>query len=214
MLILMQFIFICRGNVLALDCPKMPEQSKKDWEVEVNAAVLKIGPVKGGELKTRTSNVTKDLISKLPQAGRIYLEQMMYSSYCSALRDDKNISESEKAQRVREYNRELRITLSSFSATQRKRSTRIPPKQSNNRPIEMFIEGTVLDKDKLPIEGAIVTTNKTFKAYTTDASGNYKLPVNATMNESIAVTVKKYGYKTDIKYQYVGNDVQIYLRRE
>jgi hypothetical protein len=99
------------GRAFALDCPKMPEQINKDWEVEVNAAIAKIGPVKGGELRTRTNNATKDLLGKLPDAGRVYLKQMMYSAYCSALRDDNTIKESEKAKLLMEYNREVRKAI-------------------------------------------------------------------------------------------------------
>lgn len=69
----------------ALECPKFPEQVKKDWEVNVTAEVARIGPLKGAELKTATKNVTRDLLGKLPDAGRVYLEQMMFSAYCTAL---------------------------------------------------------------------------------------------------------------------------------
>jgi uncharacterized protein len=95
----------------ALDCPKIPEQTNKEWDVEVKAAVGKIGPVKGAELETRTKKAVLDLMGKLPQADKVYLEQMMYATYCSALRDDKTLSESEKAARVRAYNLEVRKTL-------------------------------------------------------------------------------------------------------
>jgi uncharacterized protein len=95
----------------ALDCPKIPEQTNKEWDVEVKAAVGKIGPVKGAELETRTKKAVLDLMGKLPQADKVYLEQMMYATYCSALRDDKTLSESEKAARIRAYNLEVRKTL-------------------------------------------------------------------------------------------------------
>lgn len=136
LLLLALMVFSSHRTALALDCPKMPEQSKKDWEAEVNAAVLKIGPVKGGELKTKTKNTTMDLLSKLPQAGRIYLEQMMYSSYCSALRDDKSINESEKAKILRDYNREIRKTMT-ISPTSSPKSELKPSKKQikgDNKP--------------------------------------------------------------------------------
>jgi len=95
----------------ALDCPRVPEQSNKDWDVEVKAAVGKLGPVTGAELATRTRSVTSDLLGKLPQADRVYLEQMMYASYCSALRDNKALTEAEREARIRAYNTELRSTL-------------------------------------------------------------------------------------------------------
>ena len=61
------------SSAYALDCPPPPEQVRKDWETEVTAAVGKIGPVKGGELQTRTRTATVDLLGKLPEAGKIYL---------------------------------------------------------------------------------------------------------------------------------------------
>jgi len=97
--------------IFALDCPPMPEQARKDVQVEVKAAVGKIGFLRGAELETATKAVTQDLMGKLPQADKVYLEQMMYASYCSALRDDKTISESEKGNRIRAYNIEVRKTL-------------------------------------------------------------------------------------------------------
>ncbi|MEO5863579.1 MAG: hypothetical protein ABIQ79_00875 [Nitrospiraceae bacterium] len=62
-----------QGVALALDCPKVPEQTIKDLEVEVNAAVAKIGPVSGGELKTKAKNATQDILGKLPNADKVYL---------------------------------------------------------------------------------------------------------------------------------------------
>ena len=46
---------------------------------------------------------TQDLLGKLPDAGEIYLEQMIFSAFCSALRDDKKMTEAEKAQKIQEY---------------------------------------------------------------------------------------------------------------
>src|SRR5687768_4004028 len=66
----------------ALDCPNVPEQARKDWQIEVRAAVGKIGPATGAELESLTRSATKDLMGKLPQADRVYLEQMMYATYC------------------------------------------------------------------------------------------------------------------------------------
>ncbi len=95
----------------ALDCPRVPEQSNKDWEVEVKAAVGKLGPATATELATRIRSVTSDLLGKLPQADRVYLEQMMYASYCSALRDNQTLTEAVRETRIRAYNTELRSAL-------------------------------------------------------------------------------------------------------
>jgi hypothetical protein len=45
----------------------------------------------------------------------VYLEQMLFSAYCSALRDDRSISEGEKANRLQAYAREVRGTIASAS---------------------------------------------------------------------------------------------------
>ena len=95
-------------NVFALDCPV---QANKDWETSVRAEVAKIGPVTGSQLETRVKSATNDLMGKLPGADRLYLEQMMFSAYCSALRGDKSISESAKARQILEYRRELNKSL-------------------------------------------------------------------------------------------------------
>lgn len=97
----------------ALDCPAAPIQTNKDWETQVRAEVGKIGPVTGSQFETRVKSVTNDLMGKLPGADKLYLEQMMFSAYCSALRSDKTISESAKARQILEYRRELRKNLES-----------------------------------------------------------------------------------------------------
>jgi hypothetical protein len=106
---MLSFIFSMPAN--ALECPPFPQQASKDLEAEVKAVVGQIGPVKGGELSARTQTATKDLISRLPNADRIFLEQMMYAAYCSGLRDDKQLSEGGKTQQLRIYNLELRQAI-------------------------------------------------------------------------------------------------------
>jgi hypothetical protein len=98
---------------LALECPVPPVQANKDWNSQVKAEVGKIGPVTGARLETRVRNTTHDLMGKLPNADRVYLEQMMFSAYCTALRGDKALSESAKAKQILNYRRELNRSLAS-----------------------------------------------------------------------------------------------------
>jgi hypothetical protein len=95
----------------ALDCPAPPTQSRKDWDTQVHAEVAKIGPVKGAELKSRVRSTTQDLLARLPQADKVYIEQMMFASYCSALRDDRSLAEGAKARQILDYRRELQTNL-------------------------------------------------------------------------------------------------------
>ncbi|MGY0194403.1 hypothetical protein ACWA7J_04935 [Leptothrix sp. BB-4] len=95
----------------ALDCPEPPRQTQKDWDVDVQAEVGRIGPVRGAELRTKVRSVTHDLMSRMPGADKLYLEQMMFSAYCSALRDDHNMAEGAKARQILDYRRELQRAL-------------------------------------------------------------------------------------------------------
>lgn len=95
----------------ALECPAPPVQSHKDWDTEVSVEVAKIGMVKGAELHTRVRSATQDLMGHLPGADRVYLEQMMFSAYCSAVRDATNVSEGDKANQILAYRRELTASL-------------------------------------------------------------------------------------------------------
>lgn len=109
-------------DIHALDCPPMPEQSQKDWNINVDLAVGKIARATIGKLQAATRTETRDLLSKLPDANRVYLEQMMLATYCSALRDDTTLSESDKGERVKAYNREVRSTFQSEKPKEKQES--------------------------------------------------------------------------------------------
>ena len=96
---------------LAMECPAPPVQSRKDWDTEVKAEVGRIGVVRGAQLETRVRSATQDLMGKLPGADRVYLEQMMFSAYCTALRDDPKVSEADKSRQILEYRRALNGAL-------------------------------------------------------------------------------------------------------
>ena len=99
------------SSALAMECPAPPVQSRKDWDNEVKAEVGRIGVVKGAALETRVRTATQDLMGKLPGADRVYLEQMMFSAYCTALRDDASVSGTEKSRQILEYRRALNAAM-------------------------------------------------------------------------------------------------------
>ena len=101
-------IALMPAGTSALECPPMPQQARTETEVQVNAAVAKVRAAKLGELQVATRTAVKDLMSKLPRAELVYLEQMMLATYCSAVRDDKSLSETERAKRIEAYNKEVR----------------------------------------------------------------------------------------------------------
>jgi hypothetical protein len=93
--------------VFAMECPAPPAQSRKDWDTEVRAEVGRIGVVRGAQLESKVRTATVDLLGKLPGADRLYLEQMMFSAYCTALRDDPKVPGAEKSRQILEYRRAL-----------------------------------------------------------------------------------------------------------
>lgn len=95
----------------ALDGPEPPRQTQKDWDTEVQTEVGRIGAVRGAELRAKVRTATQDLLTRLPGADKLYLEQMMFSASCTALRDDRNIAESEKARQILDHRRELQRAL-------------------------------------------------------------------------------------------------------
>ncbi len=107
---------VITSKACALDCPAPPVQVNNDWGIQVQAEVGKIGPVKGAELETRVRTATVDLLGKLPSADRVYLEQMMFAAYCSALHGDKTLSEFAKANQILAYRRELQKNLTNTVA--------------------------------------------------------------------------------------------------
>ena len=112
---LMVSVFLYRTNSFAVDCPEMPDQINKAWEADVEAAVVKIGSVRGDELRSRTNAAALALLGKLPNDAKAYLEQMMLSSYCTILLNEKTMMESEKIKLMEEYITEVRRAIAGSS---------------------------------------------------------------------------------------------------
>jgi ankyrin repeat protein len=104
-------VLACSLEAFALECPAMPQQSQRDTDMAVAVAVSRISQMSGPQLQAQTRTVTTDLLRQLPRADRVYLEQMMYATYCSSLRDNPALTEAERNTRIQAYNRELRATL-------------------------------------------------------------------------------------------------------
>lgn len=107
----MALVLGSQGIGLAFSCPPQPEQISKDFEGEVNLEVGKIGPVSGGELKIKVKQIIRDLLEKAPEREWVYVEQMMYASYCTSLQDNKTLSPGERTQNIQDYNAVVRGTF-------------------------------------------------------------------------------------------------------
>ena len=163
----------------------MPQQARNDVAVEVNAAVARIKSAKVGELQGTVRTVTKDLMSKLPKADIVYLEQMMLATFCSAIRDDKSLSETEKAKKIEAYNREVRNTFVRPQPPPKgnKQKELMPPKQEQSQEITPQIgPGTIL-----------ATHYPTGELFAIDPVSNRLSLVSARLGEPSGIAVKTTG---------------------
>lgn len=91
--------------------PEPPAQISKDTRTTVDLAVGKLARVTAGQLSLDVNRATLDLLSRIPQADRLYLEQMMFSAFCSSIRDDASMNERTKSAELRRYAQDVRRTL-------------------------------------------------------------------------------------------------------
>lgn len=150
--IIMFMIFICYSStVYGLECPPYPEPLQSNTDVSGQLDLLKVGPIKGVTLQAKVKRDTLNLLNAYPQADKLYIESFMYAAYCSSLRDDKSISESEKSSKIKEYNKEIR---KAFSASESQTINKAPDSSINSRKHETkSIRGNIkissYDRDKL-----------------------------------------------------------------
>lgn len=83
----------------ALTCSPMPAEItkiKSDVKVEVEASVGTLGKLKAGEIGSKVEVTSKALFDKFPNTDKLYVIQAMAATYCSMIRDASEISEKEK----------------------------------------------------------------------------------------------------------------------
>lgn len=123
-----------QGIALALDCPPQPKQISHDFEGEVTAEVAKIGPVSGGELKIKAKQIARDLFVNSAEGDRVYLEQMMYATYCSSLKDNTTLSKNEISQNIFDYNAVVRETIRAKQSAVVPKASKPSEKKKANAP--------------------------------------------------------------------------------
>lgn len=83
----------------AIVCPALPQQTMTDYGLEVEAAAVKVGPLRGASVSTEAKSKATEVLSRYPNADKVYVTQMMLSTFCSGLEADKTLPEREKAAR-------------------------------------------------------------------------------------------------------------------
>jgi len=99
----------------AIDCPEPPPTYLRNFGADFQAAALKVrrvsGPGVGGSVKLQA----KSLLDRIPNADKVLVETTYLYMLCTALRDDKNLSEERKAKQLSEYMKALRVATAPAS---------------------------------------------------------------------------------------------------
>lgn len=94
-----------------IQCPDPPSQISKDTKTTIDLAIGKLAKVSAVQGSVDVQRTTLDLLSRVPQADRIYLEQMMFSAFCSSVRDSTDLTDAQKSKEILKYAIDLRNTL-------------------------------------------------------------------------------------------------------
>lgn len=93
------------NGIAAISCPPMPAavtDVNRDIKSDISASVGKLGPVKAGEIGTKTEVIAKNLFEKYPNIDKLLALQTMAATYCSMLASS-SISDSEKITRWEKF---------------------------------------------------------------------------------------------------------------
>ena len=117
-------------GLATIQCPPAPEQTSRDYTADISGVITKFKRFLGVEVKAQAATVAKDLLGKLPGADRVYVEQMMYATFCSALNEDKALADSERRKELREYHSDVRKAMEHQTSTEKQTTNVAPPMQS------------------------------------------------------------------------------------
>jgi hypothetical protein len=97
-------LFSVTNDVPALECPTASDPAETKVKGQIDASVGKLLRLTGAQLEAGAVYETRNLLGELPQADKVFLQRLMLAVYCSSLRDDKGLTETEKGERIRRYN--------------------------------------------------------------------------------------------------------------
>ena len=86
-----------------IECPTQPVQISSNSKILVESSMGQIKAIKLPNLKVALNNIKNDLIEKLPNADKVFINQMIFSAYCSSIRDDKFTSNIEKSKKIMDF---------------------------------------------------------------------------------------------------------------
>jgi hypothetical protein len=97
------FVSLLMPPSFALECVPAPESAGRKLKLEISAALGRLGPLRAADGSVKVEKTANELVSKLNNPDLAIAEGVMFAAYCSALRDDRTISELEKSKYIADY---------------------------------------------------------------------------------------------------------------
>ena len=95
-------------NAIAIDCGDRPALYLRDYDTSFSAAVARIGGwVSGPSAGVKLRTEAKNLLEKIPNADKSVVDLTYMYTICTALRDDRSVSEGRKATLLHSYRIEI-----------------------------------------------------------------------------------------------------------
>ncbi len=145
-------------NAIAIDCGDRPALYMRDYDTSFSAAVARIGGwVSGPSVGVKLRTEAKNLLEKIPNADKSVIDLTYMYTICTALRDDRSVSERRKATLLQSYRLEIEKTRSKANASDTqlvgKKSELVPPKNLNPAPRNSATNKPPSDRGSVTVTG-------------------------------------------------------------
>jgi hypothetical protein len=91
----------------AIKCPEAPRQIDKDILIDAKGQIGALGALTGASLEGKVSAISKDFISKYPNADKLLMAQLMMSTVCETLKTTTSLSDAERLDRINSVNSQI-----------------------------------------------------------------------------------------------------------
>lgn len=135
------------GQRGAIKCQEQPQQISLDILIDAKGQIGALGALSGASLEGKVSAISNNLMSKYPNADRLYLAQMMMATYCETLKTTR-LTDEQILERINSLNSQV---LQLFTAPVSKPDVRSRARQTDfPEPYRAVWQHIRINKDKQP----------------------------------------------------------------
>jgi hypothetical protein len=92
----------------AFECPEPQAQGVRDVIPEAPQEIARVGALlRAGDLENRLEVIARDLKQKYPTADKTELTDFMVTAYCPVIAADRDVGESQKAERLESFSAQV-----------------------------------------------------------------------------------------------------------